>query len=60
MKGLIQAEKGRKNMEHMAEIVPDTDSQSLQHFISQSDWDEREVLNQVAKGRSIGWKDSCC
>jgi SRSO17 transposase len=53
---LIQAEKGRKNMEHMAEIVPDTDSQSLQHFISESDWDEREVLNQVAKRRSIGWK----
>lgn len=49
-------------MEHMAEIVPDTDSQSLQHFISESDWDEREVLNQVAKeaDAQLGGKEDSC
>lgn len=44
--GLIQA--NRKNMERMAEVVPESDEQSLQHFLSNSDWDERSVLDQVA------------
>lgn len=44
--GLVQT--NRKNMERMAEVVPDSDEQSLQHFLSNSDWDERSVLNQVA------------
>jgi SRSO17 transposase len=62
LKGLIQAEKGRKNMEHMAEVVPDADSQSLQHFISESDWSERDVLNQVAKeaDAQLGGKEDSC
>lgn len=49
-------------MEHMAEVVPDADSQSLQHFISESDWDEREVLNQVAKeaDAQLGGKEDSC
>lgn len=44
--GLMQA--NRKNMERMAEVVPDSDEQSLQHFLSNSNWDERAVLDQVA------------
>jgi len=44
--GLMQA--NRKNMERMAEVVPDSDEQSLQHFLSNSDWNERSVLDQVA------------
>ena len=36
-------------MERMAERVPDTDEQSLQHFLSNSPWDERPVVDQVAQ-----------
>ena len=35
-------------MERMEETVPDADEQSLQHFISNSTWDARAVMNQVA------------
>ncbi len=38
----------RKNMERMTEVVPDSDEQVLQHFLSHSSWDERGVLDQVA------------
>ena len=42
----MQARK--KNMERMAEVVPESDEQVLQHFLSNSAWDERGVLDQVA------------
>jgi SRSO17 transposase len=45
LSGLMQA--SRKNMERMAEVVPESDEQALQHFLSNSNWDEREVLDQV-------------
>ena len=35
-------------MERMAEVVPDSDDQVLQHFLSNSSWDERGVMDQVA------------
>ncbi len=35
-------------MERMAEVVPGSNDQALQHFLSNSRWDERNVLNQVA------------
>jgi SRSO17 transposase len=38
----------RKNMERMEEVVPNCSYQSLQHFLSHSQWDAREVLDQVA------------
>ena len=44
--GLMQASK--KNMERMEEVVPNSDEQALQHFCSNSQWDERQVLDQVA------------
>ena len=44
----MQARK--KNMERMAEVVVETDEQVLQHFLSNSNWDERGVLDQVALG----------
>ncbi len=47
MQGLMQA--GRKNMERMEEVVPDCNYQSLQHFLSHSEWDARAVLDQVAR-----------
>lgn len=43
--GLIQSEK--KNMERMAEVVPDVNHQAYQHFISESPWDHRVVLDQI-------------
>ncbi len=46
LRGLMQATK--KNMERMAEVVPESDDQVLQHFLSNSNWDERGVLDQVA------------
>jgi SRSO17 transposase len=46
LQGLMQA--SRKNMERMEEVVPECDYQSLQHFLSHSDWKARAVLNQVA------------
>ena len=48
LQGLMQARK--KNMERMAEVVPGSDEQVLQHFLSNSTWDERAVLAQVALG----------
>lgn len=52
----------RKNMERMEEVVPDCDYQSLQHFLSHSEWDTRSVLDQVAAeadGHLGGSADSC-
>jgi SRSO17 transposase len=46
LSGLMQAE--RKNMLRMEEIVPDSNEQSLQHFLSNSPWDHRAVMDQVA------------
>lgn len=60
LSGLMQA--GRKNMERMAEVVPDADDQVFQHFLSNSPWDERAVIDQVACEADIvlgGRKDSC-
>jgi len=43
--GLMQSDK--RNMERMAEVVPDSDEQSFQNFISNSPWDPRAILNQI-------------
>ena len=42
----MQARK--KNMERMAEVVPEADEQQLHHFLSNSRWDDRAVRDQVA------------
>jgi SRSO17 transposase len=46
----------------MAEIVPDTDSQALHHFLAHSPWDSRAVMDQVAHDVDAllgGDPDSC-
>jgi SRSO17 transposase len=43
----MQARK--KNMERMTEVVPESDEQVLQHFLSNSTWNGRAVLDQVAR-----------
>ncbi len=45
--GLIQADK--RNMERMAEAVPDSDDQVLQNFLTHSSWEYRGVMNRVAR-----------
>ena len=52
----------RKNMERMEEVVPDCDYQSLQHFLSDSEWDARAVLDQVASeaDRHLGGSEDSC
>lgn len=54
--GLIQSEK--RNMERMAEVVPDGDDQVYQHFMSQSPWSHRAVLDQVANDADVMFGDS--
>jgi SRSO17 transposase len=44
--GLMQAEK--RNMERMAEAVPDSDEQVLQNFLTHSSWNYRAVMDRVA------------
>lgn len=60
LNGLVQANK--RNMERMEEKVPEANSQKLQHFVTNSPWDERAVLTQVAKEADEllgGSQDSC-
>jgi SRSO17 transposase len=60
LQGLMQAL--RKNMERMEEAVPGCNYQSLHHFVSESDWEARAVLDQVAvdADRLLGGSaDSC-
>lgn len=45
--GLMQA-GSRKNMDRMAEVVPDCKSRNLQQFITHSNWSARDVIDHVA------------
>jgi SRSO17 transposase len=45
--GLFQAKRG--NMEQMSEIVKDGDYHKIQHFISESPWSARTVMDSVAR-----------
>jgi SRSO17 transposase len=60
LRGLVQA--GRKNIERMVEVVPETDYQRLRHFLSHSPWDHQAVMRQVASEADRllgGHPDSC-
>jgi len=60
LNGLVQAPK--KNMERMEEKVPESNEQALQHFVTNSPWDERALLNQVASegNKLLGGKEDSC
>jgi SRSO17 transposase len=45
--GLMQA-GSRKNMDRMAEVVPESNSRNLQQFLTHSKWSAHDVINQVA------------
>lgn len=47
MCGLMQSD--RRNMERMEENVAEADYEVLQHFISDSPWDARAVMDKVAR-----------
>jgi SRSO17 transposase len=47
----MQADK--RNMERMAEAVPDSDEQVLQNFLTHSSWDYRPVMDQVARNADV-------
>ena len=50
--GLMQAGT-RKNMERMAEVVPDTKSRNLQQFLTHSNWEARDVIDHVALDANV-------
>jgi len=45
--GLMQA-GSRKNMDRMAEVVPESKSRNLQQFLTHSKWNHRDVIDHVA------------
>lgn len=49
-------------MERMAEAVPFSDDQALQHFLTNSQWDEQLIVNQIAADANnhIGGKQESC
>jgi len=46
--GLMQA-GSRKNMDRMAEVVPEAKSRNLQQFLTHSKWDAQAVIDHVAR-----------
>jgi SRSO17 transposase len=59
--GLLQGGE-RKNMLHMAEVVPAADARNLQQFLTHSKWDGRRVMDQVAQeaNRLLGDRVEAC
>jgi SRSO17 transposase len=51
MQGLFH--ECKSNVERMVERVPDSNYQQLQHFISESEWDARDVMKEVAKNTNL-------
>lgn len=47
LRGLLQAR--RRNIERIRDVVPGSDEQALHHFIANSPWDHRAVLDRVAR-----------
>ena len=52
--GLMQA-GSRKNMDRMAEVVPDSKSRNLQQFLTHSKWDAQAAMDQVARDANEFW-----
>ena len=48
LKGLVCAAPNKKNMERMAEAVPDVKYDKLQHFITDSPWEASTVFDDLA------------
>ena len=52
----------RKNMDRMAEVVPDSKSRNLQQFTTHSKWSARKVIDHVARDADglLGHKGKAC
>ena len=48
LKGLMQGQPGKRNIERIAEVVPECNDQALNHMISDSEWSADAVRDQVA------------
>jgi SRSO17 transposase len=48
LRGLMQADPTKKNMERMEERVPDAGEQQLQQMLTDSPWEQQAVIDQVA------------
>jgi SRSO17 transposase len=48
VRGLLEAAKGDRNLEDIAETVPGADHQRIHTFISDTGWDESKVLDWVS------------
>ena len=59
--GLLQSDQ-KKKMERMSEVVPDSDAQAFQQFLSDSFCPEREVLDLVATevNKKLGNQEESC
>ena len=52
----------KRNMERIVEVVPDSNWQSMQNFISHSPWDSFSLMDQIARDSDNligGDSDSC-
>ena len=49
-------------MERMAEAVPFSDDQALQHFLTNSEWDEQLIVDRIAvdANNHIGGRQDSC
>lgn len=52
LSGLVM-EAPRKNIERMEEYIPGPDYESRQHFVSESPWCHRGVLNHIARDADV-------
>ena len=52
----------RKNMDRMAEVVPESKSRNLQQFLTHSKWDHRGVIDHVAQDvdKHLGNERNAC
>ena len=49
LEGIFCAERGKRNIERMVEEVSGSEYESLQHFISNSPWDSKGLMLELAK-----------
>ena len=52
LQGIFCAERGKRNIERMVEEVSGSEYESLQHFISDSPWDSKGLMLELAKNLS--------
>ena len=63
IEGLIKAERGKRNMERMAEELPNPNYQATQQFVTDSPWDSFAVFKLIGQQASQilnrdGWEDT--